>query len=151
EANLAGRIDRWADVLAARKAWLDERGIRYLVVAAPDKQSIYPEFLPRLARRHGPAPLDQLLDRCRRDPNLTILDLREPLRGARPAGPLYLLNDSHWSPAGVYASYASTVQALDFWQPKLTPAPPTEFATQPVQFHGGDLARLLGLADECSE
>ncbi len=142
---LPARLDRWAEALFARRAWLADRGVRYLVVAAPDKQSVYPEFLPRLARRRGPTPLDELLARCRRDPELCVLDLRDALRSARPAGPLYRLTDSHWTPAGVYTGYAATVRALARWYPALAPLPPDSFAVRPDRFAGGDLARLLGL------
>jgi hypothetical protein len=145
------RLDRWADALSARRAWLADHGIRYLVVAAPDKQSVYPEFLPRLARRRGPSPLDGLLARCRRDPELCMLDLRDALRAARPAGPLYRLTDSHWTPAGVHAGYAATVDAMARWYPDLAPLPRSAFAVRPERFAGGDLARLLGLAGRLTE
>src|SRR5205085_4893779 len=123
----------------------------YLVVAAPDKQSVYPEFLPRLARRRGPAPLDGLLARCRRDPDLCVLDLRDALRAARPAGRLFWQTDTHWSPTGDYAGYASTVGALARWYPALAPAPASAFAPRSMVFPGGDLARLTGLAGRRSE
>jgi hypothetical protein len=151
DPGLPARLDRWAAALSARRTWLAERGIHYLVVAAPDKQSIYPDFLPRLARRRGPSPLDELLERCRHDPDLALLDLREPLRAARPAGTLYRLADSHWTPAGVHAGYAATVTALARWYRNLEPSPPTAFAASPERFAGGDLARLIGLASRTTE
>jgi len=146
-----GRLDRWAATLSARRAWLADRGIHYLIVAAPDKQSIYPEYLPRLNRRRGPVPLDDLLARCAGDPDLCVLDLRAPLRAARPAGPLYLHTDSHWTPGGCYASCAATVAALARWYPGLPPVPPLAFSSRPMQFGGGDLARMIGLTGRRSE
>jgi hypothetical protein len=144
-------VDRWTDALSARQAWLAKRGIRYLVVAAPEKQSVYPEYLPRLARRHGATPLDDLFACCRRDPNLNLVDLRPPLRAARPSDSLYKHTDTHWASPGVYIGYAATVTALSRWYPAMAPSPPTEFSTRPVQIDGGDLARLMGLAARRSE
>src|SRR5262249_42870784 len=46
-AQLAG----WQRVLEARRDWLARRGIRYLVVLVPEKQTIYPEELPYVWRR----------------------------------------------------------------------------------------------------
>ncbi len=43
----AASLDQWATRIEQRKRWLAARGIRYLFVVAPDKQSIYPEYLPR--------------------------------------------------------------------------------------------------------
>src|SRR5947209_20006577 len=74
------RLDRWAEALSARRAWLERRGIKYLVVLVPDKRSIYPEFVPRFARRRRPPGLDELLVRCGGDPELAVLDLRPTLR-----------------------------------------------------------------------
>jgi hypothetical protein len=142
---LAVRIDQWAAALSTRRRWLAERGIKYLVVAAPDKQTIYPDYLPRLARQRGPTPLDGLIERCNADPNLTVLDLRQPLRAARPKGLVYRLTDSHWTANGMYAGYVATTVYLGRWYPSLTPLPPEDFAVRPVRTAGGDLARLLGV------
>jgi alginate O-acetyltransferase complex protein AlgJ len=146
----SARLDRWAAALSARRAWLASRGIQYLVVAAPDKQTIYPEFLPRVARRHGETPLDNLLARCRRQPGLSVLDLRGPLRVGRQAAPVYLHTDSHWSPAGACVSCEAVVNSLARWYPA-APLPRLSLSPEPVQIGGGDLARMMGLAARRSE
>jgi alginate O-acetyltransferase complex protein AlgJ len=144
-------VDRWAQALSARRAWLADRGIKYLVVAAPDKQSIYPEYVPEFARRHGPSAFDELLTRCARDPDLTVLDLRPALRSARPAGLLYWRTDTHWCGAGPYVAYAATATALGRWYPSSPPLPPTAFSVRPLFGDGGDLARLIGMAGRMPE
>lgn len=147
---LPARLDRWADVLSARRAWLAARGIRYLAVVVPEKQSVYPEYLPGAARHFGPTPLDDFLARCRRDPALTVLDLRGPLADAKRSEPVYLRTDTHWNPAGVYAGYAATARALD-----LEPLPRAAFAVRRGWTAASDLTRLLGLtgrlAEECPQ
>ena len=81
-------------------------------------------------------------------------------RAARSAGPLYLLTDSHWTPAGVHAGYAATVQALARWYPTLTPLPRDAFAVpdgavgelaphDDVIRLGADVARVGDLAAQC--
>jgi alginate O-acetyltransferase complex protein AlgJ len=145
DPNFPDRLDHWADALSARRAWLAERGIKYLVVLAPNKQSVYSEYVPRFARRRGPTGLDELLVRCGRDPELNILDLRPALRDARTAGPVYWHTDTHWNAAGTYAGYISTVAALGRWYPAMAPLPPTTFVPRPVQTSGGDLSRMIGL------
>ena len=39
-------LERWARALEERRDWLARRGIRYLVMFAPNKHTIYPEFCP---------------------------------------------------------------------------------------------------------
>src|SRR5262249_32737262 len=50
----------WKEVFEQRAHYLADKGIRYLVVVAPEKAQIYPEFLPeRLRLRGRPARMDQ--------------------------------------------------------------------------------------------
>lgn len=139
------RLDCWAKTIELRREWLANRGIKYLVVVAPDKQTIYPEFLPRIARRRGPQPLDGLIERCKCDSQFQILDLRPQLRASRSFGPIYRLTDSHWTANGTYAGYAATTQAIGRWYEKVFPDSRTEFVVAVEPSSGGDLARLLGL------
>ena len=100
------------DAVAAIVAWRDAlaaRGVHLLVVPAPNKESVYPDMLTsRMAAGQGvmsPATRD-LLARLKAA-NIEFVDLfalfdearRNPAT-ASPA-PLYLKQDSHWSPAGV--------------------------------------------------
>ena len=148
---MPARLDRWAAALSDRRSWLAERGINYLVVAVPNKQSVYTEMTPRLARHRGPTPMDHLLERCGRDPELHMLDLRPVLRASRSLGQIFWRTDTHWSPVGDYAGYASTVAARSCWYPKQEPVPWSEFELKPKQFPGGDLARLTGLDHQRTE
>jgi hypothetical protein len=98
--------------LSAIVAFRDElakRNIRLLVMIAPNKESVYPEMLTR-----GAVDLDvvvcpqtrRLLDDLQRA-RVEVVDLfdayRAAKRGSGPASvaPLYPVQDSHWSPAGV--------------------------------------------------
>ena len=42
----AEELRNWQTLLEKRRDWLARRGIKYLFVITPDKQSIYPELLP---------------------------------------------------------------------------------------------------------
>ena len=87
---------------------LAARGIRLLVMPAPNKESIYPEKLTRRAS-HLPGVLSsetrELLNRLKAA-NVEVVDLFDlfaQVKATAPASatPLYLAQDSHWSPAGV--------------------------------------------------
>lgn len=146
---LPARADQWAAALSNRRAWLAARGVRFLAVAVPDKQTVYPEFVPPAGRRRGPSPLDEMIARCRRDPELTVLDLREPLRAAKTAGDVYLRTDTHWNDRGAYAGYAATVRALAEWYPSLTPIDCD--VTDSADRLSGDLAWLAGQGGRLTE
>ena len=144
------RLDRWAGALSARRAWLERRGIKYLIVLVPDKRSIYPEFVPRFAHHRGPPGVDELMVRCAGDPELTVLDLRPTLRALKSDGPVFWHTDTHWCPAGMRAGYAATATALARLFPVVGPPSPTG-PERRVHIAGGDLARLIGSAERMPE
>jgi hypothetical protein len=88
---------------------LAQRGIRLLVMIAPNKESIYPQMLSGRAENNGVligSQTRQLLDEMKAA-GVEVVNLFEVFRLAKlrqtqaPAAPLYLAQDSHWSPAGV--------------------------------------------------
>jgi hypothetical protein len=143
----------WGHMLQARRDWLARRGIRYLFVIAPDKQSVYPEALPRALKHRLPgcSRLDQLLGFLRADPDFPVIDLREPLWEAKSEGRLYFATDSHWNVRGAYHAYVRLVAALSPGREGIRAPPWEAFREVPHRQIGGDCARLLGLADRLSE
>ncbi len=112
--RLVARRNEWTQALYEWRVWLAERGMRLQVVVAPDKQSIYSEYLPAVERKRiGLTPLDVLLKELRdRDPAVAVLDLRRPLQEGRTNQRLYFKSDTHWNPYGILVGYRSTAHAL---------------------------------------
>jgi alginate O-acetyltransferase complex protein AlgJ len=145
----ADQVACWGHLLHARRDWLAARGIRYLFVIAPDKQSVYPEALPRKLKHclPGRARLDQLLAYLRADPDFPVLDLREPLWDAKAEGRLYFATDSHWNVRGAYHAYARIVAVLSRYYAEMKAPPWAAFHEVFDRQIAGDCTRLLGLAD----
>ena len=88
-------------VLEAKRDWLAKRGIRYLFVIPPNKQSVYSEFMPKAYQRlKGESRLDQFLSYMQEQSDVDILDLRKPLRKAKGDHQVYFRLDSHWNELG---------------------------------------------------
>jgi alginate O-acetyltransferase complex protein AlgJ len=137
-------VDRWGAVMRARRDWCEARGIRLLVVVVPDKQSVYPELLPAIARgRPDSQVLDRVLARWRADPPVPVLDLRPDLLTAKQFGPVYYRYDTHWTPMGTYVGAARTVAALADVLPGPNP-PWTEVPHGTVSVAPDDLWKILG-------
>jgi hypothetical protein len=88
---------------------LAERGIRLLLVPVPNKESIYPDKVSSRAENLNGvmAPRTrQVLDKLRAH-GVEVLDLFELFRASRQKSnnaaepPLYLAQDTHWSPRGM--------------------------------------------------
>jgi hypothetical protein len=142
------QLQSWQTLLEQRRDWLAARGIQYLFVIPPDKQTIYPEELPAWLRKAAPAnretKLDQFLHYMQAHSSVAILDLRQPLLAAKKTAPIYLQNDTHWNRLGGFVACQAVIQTLARQFPELPPLRREDFSWTNVPATGGDLARMIG-------
>jgi hypothetical protein len=143
----------WAKVLRQRRDWLAAQGIGYLVVSVPEKDGVYGDLLPPLARRRGTSPTNLLLADLAADGKTAVLDLTGVLRREREAGTqVYLRTDTHWNSAGAFAASRAVIDELRRrWLPGLNPGTGAVAARLPGPAVTRDLTRLLGLDGERPE
>lgn len=140
----AVQVQRWADALDERRRWLAARGIRYVVVVAPEKSSVYPEHLPAWAGRHPPP--DLLTPLAARVP---VVNPLPALVAAKAAGvQLYHKLDSHWTCPGADVAYRELGRHLEHDWPGYRMKPPDAFAARTVRSVDRDLAQALGRPDD---
>jgi hypothetical protein len=121
----------WQALLEYRRDWLAQRGIKYIFVVAPDKQSVYSEQLPDWLNKVQPdTKLDQLIAHMHAHSTVEVLDLRPALRDARRIAPTYYKTDNHWNFFGSFVAYQEIVKSLSKQQPGLEPLPLTSFNLQ---------------------
>jgi alginate O-acetyltransferase complex protein AlgJ len=138
----------WQRVLEERRDWLAARGIGYLFVIAPEKHTIYPEYLPDyLPRAEGTSRMDQLFGYLRQHSDLDIVDLRPALRAAKAKDVLYIKSDAHWNEVGAHVAYQTIAEKLQRWLPHLRPAARSGFRRVESPFRQGDVARLLAMGE----
>ena len=137
------------DALAAVVHFRDQlasRGIRLIVMPAPNKESIYPEMLTRFAAppsRIIGTETRSFLTQCE-NAGVAVVDLFALYRDARrtSAIPLYLAQDSHWSPAGMELAAAAVADRI-LARGWLTRGP-VSYNCLPSQVQRvGDIARML--------
>jgi len=134
--------------LIAWRDWLQARGIAFVVCVAPEKTSIYPEYLPTGFATHTPRTrIDQLLAACAGPDGVEIVDLRGPLLQAKQSSPLplYFRTDTHWNAAGAAVGASVLLQALHSRLPAIAPLTATDFPTELRPAPPGDLARMIGV------
>jgi alginate O-acetyltransferase complex protein AlgJ len=146
-------LEAWRITLEKTRDWLAAKGIRYLVVFAPDKPAIYPEYMPTSLRRMSPDyRVDRLLRYLGQTSDLDVIDLRPILTAAalKSPVPLYDPYDTHWNDRGGLVGYEAITSKLHQWFPAIVPTPiagfiPSSSVMHPAGTHG-DLARMMGLA-----
>jgi alginate O-acetyltransferase complex protein AlgJ len=142
-------LENWRRLLEMRRDWLRARGAEHLFVVPPDKHTVYPEYLPDwLEMGTAPSKVQQLVNYLKSHPTVEMLDLSQVLIEAKKTHVDYLKTDAHWNCFGGFVAYRAVVEALARQLPGLKPRPPEALDWKPVQSRqGGDLARLMGVAD----
>ena len=136
--------------LLARYRWLKARGIEYVFVIAPNKHSIYPEYLPDYLPKVGKkSAYDQLVESLRHEPAVPVIDLRPALLEAKKNHVVYSKIGTHWNQYGAnIAQYEITkhlAQKFNVIQPTVWTAENYDWAAN-ENYRG--LARMMGLADQ---
>ncbi len=136
--------------LERRKRILDSLGIKFVVFVAPDKHSIYPEYIPKSIKRRGPFPsrLDQVIQYLKEHSTVSILDVRGNLLEKKPTARYmsYMKTDTHWNDYGGFMAYQALMKELS-----ITPYREEDFTWQQVPGIGGDLAGELSLQGPAQE
>jgi hypothetical protein len=118
----------------------------FLFVVCPDKQSIYPEYLPRNLR---PVPgkssrLDQLSEIAQGVLGSHYLDLRAALRKAKLRERMYFPADTHWNHKAGLLVYQEVMQALQQQDPTRVPLPSSAVRWEKLPLVTVDLMDLGG-------
>ena len=134
--------------LDALNETLRQKGIRFLVVIPPNKNTIYPEYVPdEILVASAPSRYDQLTQYMRQHGKTQILDLRPALLEARKTRVVYLSKDTHWNDYGAFVAYQQIILALQADFPILEPHPLSDY--QPATEAGVvlDLAENMAAPD----
>ena len=139
-------------IVTNKQHWLRLRNINYLLLVAPNKQTIYPEYLPfHSAIEAGQTRLDHLLSRIPASAADVLIDVRELLRAAKGEARLYAKSDTHWNYFGASLGFAALEEACRKTVPGCQPHGPFTFLDQWQMGPGGDLAVMLGMSKETTE
>jgi hypothetical protein len=128
-----------------------QSGIVYLVVIAPNKNTVYGEYLPdEIARFRATTRMDQFMAHMRTHSRVEILDLREPLIRAKEKHPTYMRTDSHWNSYGAYVGYREIMRSLADRFPDMDLTPvfiAGDRVAVETTLPGGDLTQMLFMQD----
>lgn len=148
----AASVDLLASELEHRRQWLEERGIRYLVILAPNKNSVYPEMLPEALRPVRPkSHREQFVEAVRAKTHVEIVDVTPALLEEKQHHNVFYMTDSHWNAFGAYAAYRQIMRPIVREFPAVAPLPREQFRVEQYAWMAGDLAFMMGLSDYLKE
>ncbi|HET6981150.1 MAG TPA: hypothetical protein VFI53_03370 [Myxococcaceae bacterium] len=149
----SAELDLWVRSLQAIRRRVEARGATFLVVIAPDKQTLYPDLLPpELAPPRPVSRLDALTARLR-GLGVRVVDVRPALREGRASGspfsrwPLYWKTDTHWNSLGALLAARAVLVELQQQFPGVHVPTDEEVQVETHPEAAGDLVRMRGLQD----
>lgn len=144
------QLHAWKVGLELRRDWLRGLGADYLFVIAPNKETVYPDFMPEL-EKVGPTRLEQFAEYLRRNSDVDFLDLRPAFAAAReqdaPQSHLYLEEGTHWNARGALAAYQAILSHLAPRWPALAPLPDSSWKRVPFETTGDSWASNMYIGD----
>ena len=140
-------------VMEGRAKWCADRGIAFYFLITPNKDSVYPEYLPDSRQLAGNRRIDQVVNYLRENTTVKVIDVRDALsaaKAARPGESLYYPLDSHWNNNGGYAAYEAVMNVIRKDFPNAVLHARSEYQIQMFDSYFKDNAFYLGLYDRFS-
>jgi alginate O-acetyltransferase complex protein AlgJ len=143
------KMKDWAARYHAKKQWLEQHGIQYLLVIPPDKESVYPEFvMDSWEKFQGKSKLQQLIEAYPEINETELLDLGSRLKKYKEE-PLFYKSDTHWTPFGAYTAYLIIAEKIEQKFPSTSFKKDFAFSNlqtrhcSPEENNCGDLTKML--------
>ena len=141
------QIARWVAVYKDRRDWLAAQGIRYLVVVAPNKHTVYPEHLPEKYNRISSVTRTDQLVNALDAAGVEVVDLRPSMLRIKKDALAYYRTDTHWTTFGAFTGYVEIMLRLAKWFPSFASALRADFDIEVTPGLSGGLAAMLALGD----
>jgi hypothetical protein len=153
--DFMGTVPLSSEALEDLRRMLDEnnrrftqKGIKYIVAIAPNKNAVYSENLPeRFAKNKARTRLEQFCEYMENRSDVNILDLTKPLSREKSKAPLYWATDSHWNSFGAYVAYREIMKRISDFYPDTGVITLAGEVDVKQRTNGGDLAQMLFIQD----
>ncbi|MBQ8475291.1 MAG: hypothetical protein IJ499_06515 [Clostridia bacterium] len=145
--------DRTVEVLRQRNDWAEAHGKKFYFVIAPNKNSVYPDYMPDNYTLAEYRRYDQFVELLT-EAGITAVDLRDSLRQAvadNPQQNLYYKYDTHWNNHAGYYAYRTTMDLIDDDFPNVVIHDKSEYQINYCETYMKDLAYYLGYYDKIKD
>ncbi len=141
------------NLLIEKEDRLKDQGIAYIFLIAPNKQSIYPEYLPDFYQSPSKkaSRLDQLLAVKPPHGGESLLDIRHRIIQKKSRTRLYDKSDTHWNIQGAYLAHIALLGRVQELFPDVRLQNSIESPPLWKDAPGGDLAVMIGKEDTIIE
>ena len=104
-------LQQIANKIKHQREWLEERSIQYYISVAPNKHTVYKEYLPFKSFKVK-TRLQALKEYLKEKINFELIDLKENIIPIKDSINLYHKFDSHWNDHGAFLGYEKLMDNL---------------------------------------
>ncbi|MBQ8409272.1 MAG: hypothetical protein IJY39_10465 [Clostridia bacterium] len=131
----------YVNVLNQLQVICQEKNIKLAVAFWPNKELVYPEFMPEYEIVETVKRVDLLTRFINENSDVPAVYPLAQLKAAKPYWQVYYKHDTHWNPAGGFIGVQALYEALGFETTSLIDLPVIE-----TKRTGGDLINIGGLS-----
>ena len=106
------KVDHRTDKIVKLQKWYEKQGIKFVLVLAANKHTIYKEKLRNHFTYNGKTITDDIVTLSLKK-GVNILDLRDTLLEHKNEKPLYNKDDSHWNNYAAAIAYEKTIDYIN--------------------------------------
>lgn len=138
------QLKAFGKYMTVLKSWLNERGIEYVFVIAPNKHTVYFDKLPvYISKVNVQSSTDQLVGYLKSHTSVSVVDLRKILIENKEKQ-LYYKTDTHWNHYAANIAQHEIMLEIERLYPQSIK--PEYFNLREEIRGGGDLANFMGLS-----
>ncbi len=139
--------------LKERNDWVEAHGMKFYFVIAPNKNTVYPDYMPEDYTLASYRRYDQFVELLS-EAGITAVDLRETMANALIANPqenLYYKYDTHWNNHAGYHAYRTAMDLIDEDFPNVVIHDRSEYQINYVETYMKDLCWYTGNYDRVTD
>jgi len=117
-----------------------------LVVIPPDKNTIYPQYMPEQIPVIGQTSrLDQFMQYMQENTEVQVMDLRPALMDASRSSQIYYKSDAHWNCIGAYYASNEIISKISILHPEMQTHPLSDYEFGSIIDSSLDISTTMGL------
>lgn len=141
------RLKDLAEILTRLDRQAQQNGGMMWAVIPPDKNTVYPQYMPDEISVIGEVSrLDQLTDYLRKNTEINLLDLRPLFMEVSQFDQIYYKADAHWNCLGAYYASSELLTQIGFFHPEVKTHPLTDYELGTAADSTLDIAGVMGLS-----
>lgn len=141
------RLEYLAGIWGALEERVTQNGGTMWLVIPPDKNTIYPQYMPAQIPVIGEiSRLDQLTDYLQKNTDINLLDLRPLFTEVSQSDQIYYKADAHWNCLGAYYGSNELLTQISALHPEVQTHPLTDYKFGTMTDSTLDIAGVMGLS-----